>query len=277
MPEMTFQRQRANDPAIAAFLVNQRHQKDLTSRLVEIDRLMYARLKSLSRDRLDVSSDLCRLDEDMKRLEYYDKTMDGVKMRDYNDHVYQNTRDVKKQIANDNFTFDSSVMIKRKISAQINLPKVNSPFLVTQKYDTNVKKPMRKRTKHRRDSTLALLKSKSFSVSDSNLHRVSSFAKQQSILNDEAKVRSVSHEDLSKRPSDNTMDLFKRFINRSKTTIGVAPVLNPGLPSLGPRQGTQYSLTGAAEERRPLKAHMAASGLPTVRESTASRQRKLSV
>ncbi|KAH3734564.1 uncharacterized protein LOC127851599 [Dreissena polymorpha] len=269
---MTFQKNRKYDPTVA-FLLNERQQKLLALRLEELDRLWCNSLRHLSRDRLDATEDLTRLEEEIQNLSYYDKNMDGNRMKEYNDKCILAMKSLKRELSHDNFNFDSSVQIQKKKSSKFSLPKITKGFFVTQ-IKPRTKKKLKERLQQRRNSNLQQLRK--FSISDSNLDKYSKSAKlSQMSWSQELRTKSMSNDDLSVKKHEKHVDVKKllseRFDTKKESTNLIV------LPSLGSRQSTQLSLnvTSLPEGYRYLK-HTTNLVLPTVRENS-SRQRKLSI
>lgn len=259
---MAFHKQKQYDPT-EAFLLNQKQQKLLLLRLKKIDKLWYKSLKHLSRDRLEATTDLMKLEDEKQQLEYYDHTMEVHKMKDYNDECIRHMRVMKRELTHDNFNFDSSAFANRKLPivhnhGTLNLPRIDgSKCFITQKNGAKKQKE-RKQVRKRRQSNL--MRNRIFSMSDSNLDKVS---KSNHCLGERSKTLSVSHEDLSNniRVHNFIAKLALSQSEETKTTV---------LPNIS-------SCKAVPEEHRYLKQKMATTlALPTVTE-VDSRQRKISV
>lgn len=246
---MAWHKQKQYDPT-EAFLQNERQQKVLDLQLQKIDKLWYNQLRVLSRNRLEATSELVRLEDEKSQLQYYDENINVHKLKEYTDDCILNMKQLKRELTHDNFNFENTgaIHMKRTLHA-MNLPKVEGGCIITQsyKYCKKSKKPEQKQLKKRRKSNL--MKSKIFSASDSNLDKVSKY-KQECIEGDA--LHADENEGTETKNGDTEKNVF-------------------------PNISSKLKVTKANEQHRYLKDKMAtALVLPTVKE-VCPRQRKLSV
>lgn len=248
---MAWHKQKQYDPS-EAFLQNERQQKLLGIQLEKIDKQWYNKLRILSRDRLQTTSELIRLEDEKSQLEYFDENMEIHRMKEYTDICLKHMKELKRELTHDNFNFDNRGAILLKTNSQgMHLPRLNDGCFVTQscKVNKKAKRPAKNRLKKRRKSNL--MKSKIFSMSDSNLDKISKY-KQQSSEND------VTHSEASDK-------------GETKLEAKVVP------KSLLPELTGKVTVKRTSEQHRYLKEKMAtALVLPTVNEHVP-RQRKLSI
>ena len=264
--------------------INNHQQRLLEARLQRLEHVLQTRLRTIARDKLDVWSEHVRLKEDIKRLRYFNRNIDVTTLKQFNDRTLKLTKQFEKEASRDNFTFNETVSIHRRTSLQASLPVVENGFFVSQKHYQERTRSKQKRPKANKPasvSNMQLVRSKTFSQSDSNLHKLSDVVK--NLTSDcnlkDSHMKSVSHEDLRGIPREKTINLRQLLKGRSTTSTDVStapPRLV--LPAIGPREGSFVTMLGIADERRYLKTHINKTGtsLPPVREDV-SRQRKLSV
>lgn len=260
---MAFNKKKESDPT-QAFLLNGRQQKLLLIQLEKIDKMWYKRLKHLSKDRLEATTDLVRLEDEKQQLQYYDQHMEVHKMKDYNDECIKQMRHLKRELTHDNFNFDSTAFAERKRSmvhqnGATCLPKINiNRCFVTQTEKKRGKGKGNKRGQSRRQSNL--MKHRILSVSDSNIDRVSKHIDTYS-LGDRSKTFSMSHEDLISAARVNSF--IAKLVEDQAEPASTSPVL----PTINTKP----------DEHRYLKQRMATTlVLPTVTE-VETRQRKISI
>jgi hypothetical protein len=249
---MAWHKQKQYDPT-DAFIQNERHQKLLDLQLEKIDKLWYNQLRIMSRGRLETTSELIRLEDEKNQLEYFDENMDVHQMKDYIDSCLTHMKSIKRELSHDNFNFDNSgaMHLKRVINqyGKLNLPKLDDSCFVTQQArPKKAKKSNKNRLKKRRKSNL--FKSKIFSMSDSNLDKISKY-KQEKETEEERNIDQLSvTEEKAANPSQKSQ-----------------------LPMLPVKRNIKRNL----EPHRYLKEQMATTlVLPTVKE-VVPRQRKLSI
>ena len=173
------------DPA-AAFIKNSRQQKLLDLRLGEIEKLWFAQLKHLAKDRLDVTKELTQLEEEKRHLQHYDKNILVSDLKRYTDGVVQQFRKVNRENTRDNFNFNTSAIKEKRLS--ISLPGLDqcglsiskAPVIKHLPQRPNTKRSVRSVQRQRQFSvsttySTAFQGSKLKSVSDSNLHKITSF------------------------------------------------------------------------------------------------------
>jgi hypothetical protein len=244
---MAWHKQKQYDPT-EAFLQNERQQKVLDVQLQKIDKLWYNQLRVLSRNRLETTSELVRLEDEKSQLQYFDETIDVHKLKDYTDECILNMKQLNRELTHDNFNFENTGAIHTKrILHAMNLPKLEGNCIISQsyRYSKKSKKPEQKKTRKRRKSNL--FKSKIFSVSDSNLDKVSKY-----------------------KQENNESDVFHP---ESETKLEI----NDTQKTVFPNISSKLKVTKTNEQHRYLKQKMAtALVLPTVKE-VCPRQRKLSI
>ena len=230
------------DPA-AAFIKNARQQKLLDLRLDEIEKLWFAELKSLAKDRLDVTKELTQLEEEKRQLKYYDKKMLVSDLKRYTDGVIEQFRKVNRENTRDNFDFDTGAIKEKRLS--ISLPRFDQVGLSVPGLPTNRHAPHRPSTKrstrstHRQrklssSTTSSILKGTRLkSVSDSNLHKITSFPETRGISSS-AHVANRRKDDrvTSRFPPINTGKLnpsksedHRYLKHRMATTLELPPVI----------------------------------------------------
>lgn len=250
---MAWHKQKQYDPT-EAFIQNERQQKLLDLELERIDKLWYQQMKLLSRDRLETTSELIRLEDEKSQLEYFDDSMDIHDMKDYIDNFLTHMKSLKRELTHDNFNFyDTGAMhLKRMIhqNGKLTLPKVDNACFVTQSVKPKKnKKPIKNRAKRRRKSNL--FKSKILSVSDSNLEKISKCRQEK------------RQDDIEQSDIEGYSDV---------ETQGEKQKVRQQLPVLPSKQTVKKM-----EPHRYLKERMATTlVLPTVTE-IATRERKLSI
>lgn len=238
---MAWHKQKHYDPT-EAFLQNERQQKLLDLQLAKIDKQWYHKLKHLSRDRLDTTSELLRLEDEKSQLAYFDETMEIHKMKEYTDICMKHMKELKREISHDNFNFDNHSAIYMKTGApSVNLPKLDGNCFVTQSanFHKKAKKPNKSRLKKRRKSNL--MKSKIFSISDSNLDKVSKYKQENSenetpcqMSQSEAvskfETKMTSLPDLTAKLSVKKNNDQHRYLKEKMATVLVLPTVNEDVP-----------------------------------------------
>ncbi|XP_053396953.1 uncharacterized protein LOC128556317 [Mercenaria mercenaria] len=248
---MAWHKQKQYDPT-DAFIQNERHQKVLDLKLQKIDKLWYNQLRLLSRDRLQITSDLLRLEDEKGQLEYYDENMEVHKLKEYTDGCMLHMKQLKRELTHDNFNFETTGAIHMKRTIQsMNLPRLDGGCIVTQshKHNKKQKKPEKSHLRKRRKSNL--MKSKIFSISDSNLDKVSKY-----------------------KQENNESDVSKSELTRvTEPKLGTEATQKTTFPNIS----SKLKVSRTNEQHRYLKERMAtALVLPTVTE-VPPRQRKLSI
>lgn len=250
---MAWQKPKQYDPA-EAFIENDRQQKLLDLNIQSIDKLLYSQLKLLSRDRLETTSELLRLETEKSQLAYFDETMEVRKMKEFTDGCLLHMKQLKRELSHDNFHFENpgDMHLKRTLHGT-SLPKLEGSCFVTQSYKSKNKKLIKKPDKNylKRRRTSNLMKSKIFSISDSHLETVSKYKH--------------NEPDYDKGDTD--------VVDGALATLEIQ-----GAPkTIFPNLTIKATVRKNSEQHRYFKDKLAtALVLPTVTEVTP-RQRKLSV
>ena len=261
---MAFTKQKQYDPT-EAFLLNEKQQRLLVLQLEKIDKLWYNRLKHLTTNRLEATTDLVRLEDEKEQLEYYDKRMEVHKMKEYNDCCIKQMRYLKREMTHDNYNFDPAVFAERKRTivhqhGSICLPRIDTKCFVTQGDKPRDKAVGQKRGISRRQSNL--MKSKIFSASEPHMDRVPALGHVETFsLGARSKTFSASQDNL------NNAVKVSNFIAKLVEDQTEVDTQSPVLPTIN----------GKPDEHRYLKQRMATQlVLPTVTEAD-NRQRKVSI
>ena len=231
------------DPA-AAFIKNARQQKLLDLRLDDIEKLWFAQLKHLAKDRLDVTKELTQLEEEKRQLQHYDKTMLVSDLKKYTDGVIEQFRKVNRENTRDNFNFNTSAIKEKRLSISLpgldqvglNLPR--PPTIKHVPHRPSTKRSTRSVQRQRKLSVSTtcsntLQRTRLKSMSDSNLHKITSFPEPRGVSSS-AHVTTRRKDDrvTSRFPPINTSKLSSaksedhRYLkHRMATTLELPPVI----------------------------------------------------
>ena len=240
---MSWHKHQEYDPT-EAFVQNARQQKLLELKLDDIDKLWYAQLKHLARERLDATNELKILEETKKDLQHYDKNMLVSDLKKYTDGVINQFRQIERENSRDNFNFETRAMQVKRLS--VSLPSLNQLGIAPLPVRTSLKKKKIKtqRRRHKTSTSSKLKSTRLKSISDSNLHKSSKF--------EESKLAPSSADAKSDRQK--------------------------ALGSLFPPISHQKLSSAKSDDHRYLKHKMATSlELPPVVEVNTHRSRKLSL
>lgn len=197
---MAWHKQQQYDPT-AAFIQNNRQQKLLELRLEEIDKLWFSQLKGLAKERLDVTSELTKLEEMKRSLQHYDKTMLVSDLKKYTDRIVEQFKKMNRANTRDNFNFDTSAIKEKRLSVslprldQVGLHGIALARLPSGRPQT--KRRTEKTTKHSSSTKSSRLRgTRVKSISDSNLHTMTNF-KESRIISNSAHVKGRRDEKLT--------------------------------------------------------------------------------
>ena len=236
---MAWHKQQQYDPT-EAFIQNARQQKLLELELQEIDKLWFLELKRIAKDRLDVTSELTKLEEMKRGVDYYDKTMHPRDLKKHTAKVKEQFRHMYRENTKDNFNFETSAMKEKRLS--VSLPSLNDIGLPFVGRRPSVKPTKKKnKGKHRKQSTSTtssrLIKSTRLkSISDSNLNTSSDFKEIQSktrVSPCSAHVKRSTEEQCASvlprignmKVTSATADEHRYLKQRMATTLELPPVL----------------------------------------------------
>ncbi|XP_060071638.1 uncharacterized protein LOC132551505 [Ylistrum balloti] len=149
-PVVTKQVRYKND-AVAASIKNIREQKGLERQLTQIEKHWHLELKHLTREKLEVTYELTRLEEEKQNLEYLNEEVEGDSLKTYTDNIRDKNGQQKeedKQI--DRFNYQNSELNK----VQLRLPDVHKPLHILKENGLHQSMPVAKKPKLYRSNSI---------------------------------------------------------------------------------------------------------------------------
>ncbi|OWF48155.1 uncharacterized protein LOC110453435 [Mizuhopecten yessoensis] len=142
---------RQKNDAVAASIKNIREQKGLERQLTHIERLWHVELKHLTREKLEATHELTRLEEEKQNLEYLNDDVEGDSLKTYTDSIRDKTgqqRQEDKHIVK--FSYQNSELNK----VQLRLPDVHKPLDILKENGLHQSMPVAKKPKLYRSNSI---------------------------------------------------------------------------------------------------------------------------
>ncbi|XP_033740590.1 uncharacterized protein LOC117327636 [Pecten maximus] len=148
---VTVKKPRPKNDSVAASIKNIREQKGLERQLTHIEKLWHLELKNLTREKLEVTYELTRLEEEKQHLDYLNEEVEGNNLKTYTDTIRDKNGQQKeedKQI--DKFNYQNSELNK----VQLRLPDVHKPVDILKENGLHQSMPVAKKPKLYRSNSI---------------------------------------------------------------------------------------------------------------------------